>query len=167
MTFANPIWLLFPFGITLHNLEEAVWLPKWSQHASRFHRPVEPDEFYFAVLCVTILAYLSTFLAMAFPTVWVWKQIFFGFLGAMILNAFMPHLFATIILRRYCPGLITGLLLLLPINVTIIQQAIAQGNIQWSELVISTLLLGIILLAALPVMFKLGNSLQVENWSER
>ena len=116
---------------------------------------------------MTILAYLSTFLAMAFPAVWVWKQIFFGFLGAMILNAFMPHLFATIILRRYCPGLITGLLLLLPINVTIIQQAIAQGNIQWSELVISTPLLGIILLAALPVMFKLGNSLQVENWSER
>ena len=48
-----------------------------------------------------------------------------------------------------------------------LKQAIAQGNIQWSELVISTPLLGIILLAALPLMFKLGKTLQVENWSER
>jgi hypothetical protein len=159
MTFANPIWLLFPIVITLHNLEEAIWLPKWSQHASRFHRPVKPGEFHFAVLCVTILAYLSTYLAMTFPAVWIWKQLFFGFLGAMILNTFVPHLFATIILKRYCPGLLTGLLLLIPINATIIYRAIATGDIQWLELVFSTLVVGIILLAALPVFFQIGKKL--------
>jgi hypothetical protein len=159
MTFTDPIWLLFPIAITLHNLEEAIWLPKWSRHASRFHQPVEPGEFHFAVLCVTILAYLSTFLAMAFPTIWIWKQIFFGFLGAMILNTFVPHLFATILLKRYCPGLITGLLLLIPINATIIYRASAKGNIQWLELVISTLLVGIILLAVLPVFFQIGKKI--------
>jgi hypothetical protein len=26
------LWM-FPVAVTLHNLEEAVWLPAWSQHA--------------------------------------------------------------------------------------------------------------------------------------
>ena len=80
------LWLFFPIAITLHNLEEAIWLPAWTKHAKQFHKPVEANVFYFAVIFVTILAYLSTFLAVAFPSSWFWKYVFHGFLGAMILN---------------------------------------------------------------------------------
>ncbi|MCB9454201.1 MAG: HXXEE domain-containing protein, partial [Anaerolineaceae bacterium] len=126
MTDYHLLWLFFPLAISLHNIEEAIWLPKWSQKAGRFHKPITADEFYFAVICVTLLAYLSTVLALAFPTVALLKLIFFGFLGTMILNIFMPHLAATILLRRYAPGLLTGVFGLIPINGIILGQALAN-----------------------------------------
>lgn len=158
------LWVFFPIVITLHNLEEAVWLPKWSNHAKRFHKPVEANVFYFAVIFVTILAYLSTFLAIAFPSSWLWKDIFHGFLGAMILNTIVPHLASTIILRRYSPGLVTGLFLLIPINSIILYQSVTLGQIKLPELMFSILAVSIVLLSLLPLFFKIGEYLvkQVE-----
>ena len=54
--------LFFCLAITLHNLEEALWLPQWSQIGSAFQRPVSSNEFHFAVLIITALAYLISFL---------------------------------------------------------------------------------------------------------
>jgi len=158
------LWVFFSIAITLHNLEEAVWLPNWSKHAERFHKPVEANVFYFAVIFVTILAYLSTFLAIAFPSSWLWKYIFHGFLGAMILNTIVPHLASTIILRRYSPGVITGLFLLIPVNSIILYQSVTLGQIKLPDLMFSILAVSIVLLSLLPLFFKIGEYLvkQVE-----
>lgn len=153
------LWLFFPIAITLHNLEEAIWLPAWTKHAKQFHKPIESNVFYFAVIFVTILAYLSTFLAVAFPSSWLWKYIFHGFLGAMILNTIFPHLVSTIILRRYSPGLITGLFLLLPINSIILYQSVMLGHIKLTDLMISILIVSLALLSFLPLFFKIGEQL--------
>ncbi len=156
MVVPSLLWVLFPIAITLHNLEEALWLPEWSKHAKRFHKPVQRNEFLFAIILVTLLAYLSTFLAIAFPLNWIVHQVFFGFLGAMVLNAFIPHLAATILLRRYAPGLITGLALMVPVNSTILFQAMSAGELYWWELVLSTAAVAAILLSLLPAFFRLG-----------
>ena len=153
------LWLFFPIAITLHNLEEAIWLPAWTKHAKQFHKPIEANVFYFAVIFVTILAYLSTFLAVAFPSSWLWKYIFHGFLGAMILNTFFPHLVSTIILRRYSPGLVTGLFLLLPINSIILYQSVMLGHIKLTDLMISILIVSLALLSFLLFFFKIGEQL--------
>ena len=157
------LWVFFPLAITLHNIEEALWLPHWSRYAKRFHRPVEQNEFVFAVILVTVLAYLSTFLAMAFPATTIFRFAFFGYVGAMILNAFVPHLAATIALRRYAPGLATGLFLLVPVDSIILAQAIADGSLQWLELFIATLIVAVLLLTLLPLLFKLGRELIDQN----
>ncbi|MBI5034195.1 MAG: HXXEE domain-containing protein [Chloroflexi bacterium] len=154
------LWIFFPLAITLHNLEEALWLPRWSHHAKRFHPPVEQNEFVFAVIVVTLLAYLSTFLAMAFPSVFILRLIFFGVLGMMILNAFVPHLAATIVLRRYCPGLVTALFLMVPVNSVILYQAIVDGLLQWLELGLSTLVVAAFAVALLPFLFRLGKLIE-------
>ncbi len=159
MVDATLLWVFFPIAITLHIIEESIWLPKWSLHAKRFHKPVEPNEFYFAVIIVTILAYLATFLAITYPSIWLFKQVFFGFLGAMILNAFVPHLATTIALRRYAPGLVTGLLLLVPINSTLVAQAMVAGNLQWLEFVLATAVVAVVLLSLLPLFFRFGKKL--------
>jgi hypothetical protein len=153
------LWFFFPLAISLHNLEEALWLPQWSRHAKRFHKPVEANEFYFAVLIVTMLAYVSTFLALAFPTAWLWKNIFFGFLGAMILNAFVPHLAATIFLRRYAPGLLTGIFLLVPIDSIILYQSVLTGDINVLDLLVSVVIVSIALLSLIPLFFWIGRML--------
>ncbi len=153
------LWIFFPLAITLHNLEEAVWLPKWSKYAKQFHKPIEANVFYFAVIFVTILAYLSTFLAIAFPALWLWKYVFHGFLGAMILNVIFPHLASTIILRKYSPGLITGLFLLIPVNSVILYQSVMFGHVKLSDLILSVLMVSIVLLSLLPLFFKIGEQL--------
>jgi hypothetical protein len=150
------LWIFFPLAITLHNLEEALWLPKWSKHAKPFHAPIEANEFHFAVIVVTMLAYLSSFLALAFPSVWLWSYFFHGFLGAMIVNTFVPHLVSTIVLRRYSPGLVTGLFLLVPINSLIIYRSISSGSITLHHLIVSVLVVGAMLLSSLPLLFRIG-----------
>ncbi len=112
------IKLLFLLGLTLHNIEEAVWLPKWSKHAIKFHKPVLANEFYFAVLVITLIGYLLTGADYIFgSSCGSITCIYLGFVGMMGLNVFIPHLAATIVLKRYSPGLITGLLLNLPSSV--------------------------------------------------
>jgi hypothetical protein len=42
---------------TIHNAEEAVWLPAWSQTAGIWHPPVGAFEFRFAVIAVALAVY--------------------------------------------------------------------------------------------------------------
>ncbi|WP_102691783.1 HXXEE domain-containing protein [Rummeliibacillus pycnus] len=150
------IGIFFCLAITLHNLEEAIWLPKWSQNASKFQKSVSPREFHFAVIVITLLGYLSAFMYTYFPENSIAKWIFIGFLGSMILNALVPHFMATIIMKQYAPGLITGILLNIPINSFIIRKMFSNHLIIWSELIISTLIVGICLTLLIPILFKLG-----------
>ncbi|MEK4441949.1 MULTISPECIES: HXXEE domain-containing protein [unclassified Niallia] len=151
--------LLFCFAITLHNIEEAIWLPKWSQQSSKFQKPVTSREFNFAVIFVTILAYLSAISFLYRPESVLSKWIFVGFLGSMILNAIFPHLIATVWLKKYAPGLLTGLLLNFPINSFVIYQMLSINLIRWHELVISTFTVGITLVVLIPFLFKIGGKI--------
>lgn len=151
--------IFFCLAITLHNLEEAIWLPKWSQQSTRFHKPVTPSEFHFAVLVITILAYLSALSFLYMPESNLAKWIFIGFLGSMIINVIFPHLIATVLMKKYAPGLLTGLLLNLPINILVINQMFLKNLIIWKEVVISTFLVGIFLLVWIPLLFKIGRNI--------
>lgn len=149
--------VFFCLAITLHNLEEALWLPKWSQQSSRFQKPVSAGEFHFAVFVITILAYLSAFSYLYLPESNTAKWLFIGFLGSMIINAVFPHLIATVLMKKYAPGLLTGVLLNIPINSIIIYQMFSENLIIWKELMISTIVVGFILLTLIPVLFKVGS----------
>jgi len=112
--------IFFCLAITLHNLEEALWLPQWSQSGSSLQKPVTPNEFHFAVLIINGLAYLVSFLFLRFPKSEILKWAYIGFLGSMIFNAFFPHLIAIILMKTYAPGLVTALLVNVPINTVIL-----------------------------------------------
>ena len=153
------IYLLFLFSITLHNIEEALWIPRWSRYTQKFGKQVSGDEFHFAVLVITILAYLATGLFIFFPQNLILKYFFFGFMGAMIFNVVFPHLILTIILKKYSPGLITGVLLIMPFNSLIIVSSLNNSIINLSEVVISTIVVGILLLILIPILEKIGGKL--------
>lgn len=153
------IFLLFLFSITLHNLEEALWLPQWSKYAMKFHKQVEKGEFHFAVLIITLIAYLSTSLFIFFHNVLFFKYLYFGFVGAMIINTIFPHLIATIVIKKYSPGLITGILLQIPVNSLIIVKSIDSEIISSYSLLLSTIVVGALLLLMIPVLFKIGTRL--------
>lgn len=67
----------------LHNLEEAIWFPKWSQQAGKWHSKVKA-EFRFVVIALTALAYLFTYLG---PQS-IWAYLTSGYMLAMLLNVF-------------------------------------------------------------------------------
>lgn len=151
--------IFFCLAITLHNLEEALWLPQWSQIGSSFQNPVSQNEFHFAVLIITALAYLVSFLTLCFPKSKIIKWAYIGFLGSMIFNAFFPHLIVTLLMKTYAPGLLTAFLLNVPINTVILYKLHKQNFIQVKEIIISTVGVGVLLVVMIPFLFTLGGSL--------
>jgi hypothetical protein len=147
---------MFLLGFTLHNLEEAIWLPEWSKSSGRFHPKVEKNEFHFALIGCTTLGYLLTFLALALgqsnPFI---KYLYLGFVMLMSLNSFFPHALATIILRKYAPGTLTGLILNLPIGLYIILCRYGS-QIEMGKFIIGTILMIVIMAGSIKPMLKIG-----------
>ena len=154
--------LLFLLCFTLHNIEEALWLPDWSRHASRFHRPVKAVEFRFAVLAVTVLGYVLCFLSLAWGQSWApVRYAWYGFVLMMCINAVFPHLAATIALRRYAPGVLTGLALNLPVGLYLVFVAHGQSPADpW--LWLATFAVAGPVLLSLGPLFRLGARLHVD-----
>ncbi|MFP2928105.1 HXXEE domain-containing protein [Pyxidicoccus sp. 3LG] len=144
-------------AFALHNLEEALWLPDWSQAAGSFHHPVGAAEFRFAVAVLTTGGVLLTALAqrrggrgfLALTGLW----------GVMLLNVVFPHLLATVALSRYAPGLGTALLLILPVNVYLLRRAFREQALTPGRFVGAVVVVGVVLLAAIPMLFWLGRHL--------
>ena len=65
MDFVLIAWL-FALVVTLHNLEEAIWLPDWSKAAGRWHSPVGARKFRFGVIVLTVLAYITARLTVVY-----------------------------------------------------------------------------------------------------
>jgi hypothetical protein len=156
---AISIKLLFLMGFTLHNLEESVWLPEWSKHAKKFHEPVERNQFIFAVIIVTMLGYLITLVNILFDQPGnILNYVYLGFIGMMGLNSIFPHLVATFILKKYAPGLLSGILLNLPISLIIIIHYLQKGiNIYY--LILSIVIVSSFIIFSLKYLFKLGEKL--------
>ena len=151
--------ILFLLGFTLHNIEEALWLPAWSVKAKRFHAPVNGDEFRFAVIMVTALGYLLTFLHfLLLPESSVSRYAYLGFVSMMVLNTLFPHLAATIALRSYSPGLITGFVLNLPFGLYILCTEI-QGKSDALLILGVTVVITPLVLLLISLWFRAGRAL--------
>ena len=148
--------LMFLLGFTLHNLEEAIWLPQWSKQVKTFRREVGKNEFIFAVIAITLLGYGITILDFIFGgQSSLFTYLFLGFAGMMGLNAIFPHAWITIRERKYAPGLMTGLFSNLPISIILMIYHIKQGI---NPLFLAGAVIAISLLAVLflPILFKAG-----------
>lgn len=155
----SAIKTIFLFGFTLHNLEEAVWLPRWSKYAKRFHEPVQSDQFIFAVIVITVIGYLLTALDFLIGDVdHLVRYIYLGFVGMMGINSIFPHLASTIILKKYCPGLVTGLFLNLPLSLVLIIGAL-KNEIDAVYLLMAVILVSSLTLLSLRYLFRLGDVL--------
>jgi len=104
MHYRNLVWL-FPLVISLHNAEEAIWLPGWSKRAGFWKTPVSPGVFRFAVAVLTALAFAVTWLSAVSGKQSVWTYLEFGYMAAVLVNVLIPHLAATVARRSYRLGL--------------------------------------------------------------
>ncbi|MGE1115211.1 MULTISPECIES: HXXEE domain-containing protein [Priestia] len=155
------ITILFLFAISLHNIEEAIWLSRKSLKINkiRIHSAISQDVFLFGLLLVTSLAYLVTILYIFHPSNFILKYAYFGFLNAMIINIIFPHLISTIIERCYSPGLLTGIIVLIPTNTSIIHLGFASNTINLVNFLLATVIVNVILFFIISLSFKLGKKL--------
>jgi len=155
----NAIKIIFLLGFTVHNLEEAIWLPKWSKYAKKFHEPVEANQFVFAVIIVTIMGYILTALDIMIGNFGsIVNYFYLGFVGMMGINSIFPHLLSTIVLKKYAPGLITALFLNLPFSLILIIEHIKNGINVFCLVLAITLMSGLVLFS-LKYLFIIGRLL--------
>lgn len=143
--------IIFMFCLTLHNAEEALWLTQWRTNTLPDNRrSPSKQHFIFAVIGITMLGYLSSGLYLLYPDNRLLELCFVGFAGAMLVNAVIPHILLTIRYRTYCPGVLTACFLMIPFNGIILYNA-AATHLRISEIVISTVTVGVIVLGSIPL----------------
>jgi len=121
---ALPSWLRFeflqwalPVAVTLHNLEEAIWLPSWAdRHTVRLPWRVAAARFRLALLLLTLAAYLVTWCSVQFAGQHGWTYLFIAYTFVVFLNVWVPHVPASLLFRAYTPGVVTAVLLNLPVT---------------------------------------------------
>jgi hypothetical protein len=153
--FAQAQWLL-PVAITLHLVEEIIWLPAWSQRAGSWHPPVGKGEFSFACAVLLVLAYVVTFASVRGGRESLGAYLAAGLAVVMLANVLLPHLGAMIHQRTYAPGVITGVALNLPVTLFLLQQAFADGYISIGRFAVATVLSAIVAAVFWPLLFVLG-----------
>jgi len=151
---------LFPIAFTIHNIEEAFWLPAFSKSAGKFHKPVNTFEFVFALIIITLISILITILFYIYGKESLACYLFFAFNFGMLLNVFYPHLFATILLKKYCPGLITGIIFLLPTSVYILIYGYNNRYFTFPIFWIIAIPFVVLVVGSIPILFKVGKILQ-------
>ena len=160
MSFRNLQWL-FPIVVALHNAEEAIWFPKWSQRMGLWHAGYSPSVFRFAAAGLTALAFVVTYLSVRTSKQTVWTYLVFGYMAAMLANALIPHLAVTLARCSYMPGVITGVVLNLPVLSLLVVLAVREGYVSgWKAVEYAVGVSGLLLLS-IPVLFKLGRALMI------
>lgn len=148
---------LFALGVTMHNAEEAWLLPSWPRRPRFRWANVQAGAFRFAAAVLSVVALLAAWLASSGGAHSLGAYFIAGYAAAMVLNAFLPHLVATLVLRAYAPGTATAMLCNLPLGGWLLCRSLAG---HWIEPVVFAVSgpLTVLGLAALGVsLLWLGN----------
>lgn len=73
-------------------------------------------------------------------------------------NAAFPHLLATVALKRYAPGTITGLVLKVPFGLAVLWKFFKDG-LSIGYMLMAIALVSMIVLTSLNLLFKIGRKL--------
>jgi hypothetical protein len=113
---------LFPLAVSLHNLEEAIWMPVfWRSHG--WHA-VNPAGFRTLAFALALLAFVVTYGAYKQNKLAIY--FFAGFGMVMLLNA-LWHIGVTLYLRAYSPGVVTAVVVVLPITSYLLARLLRSG----------------------------------------
>ena len=151
-----------PLAIGLHNLEEAVWLPQWSQErAGRCHPSVGAWSFRFAVATLTVFTFVVAALAQFGGWGSLGHYLLASYALGQALNVFLPHVVATIATRAYAPGLLTGVLFVLPAAFAFLSKSFTGEHLQATRFCIIAAMFIPLVLLSIPVLFRVGRFLEV------
>jgi hypothetical protein len=92
-------------------------MPGWAaRHAQQLpFRPPGAGEIRLALLVLTLAAFVVTYLSARRGTQSLLAYLLFGGIVTMLVNVFLPHVPATLLFRAYTPGVVTAVLINLPV----------------------------------------------------
>ena len=155
MSFRRMQWL-FPVALTLHNGEEALSMPSWDlNHKSQI--PLHPPAaaIWLALLVLTAGGYVITALSAKRGRQSVPAYLLFGSIAALLINVFVPHVPAAIVFKGYAPGVITAVLINLPLMSILLRQAVRDQWVSGSKAVLYSVLVPLALACSIVVYFAL------------
>lgn len=154
MEYRRALWL-GPLVLVIHNFEEYLTMPAFntrhSQDLPAFVRNIaamSSDQFSIALIIVTMLAILFTFLGGISEANKPGMFLAITTQAALLING-AQHIIGSIWLRTYTPGVLTSLILYLPLLSYLILRALKEGYIS-KKLLTYSFIWGIIML--LPVI---------------
>ena len=150
---------LFVVGVLVHNTEEALFLPAWSQRAGKWHAAVSSPHFCFGVAILSALLLAFGLGALLAGPGSVWAYLFSGYAFAMAANALIPHLAASVATRSYMPGTASGLLLNAPLGTWFLVQAVGSGFVGSDTLLWVAPVVAAALALSVPVLFWIARTL--------
>jgi hypothetical protein len=125
--------ILFGIGVTLHNLEEAMFLVDWTR--SHLKLWFEPNRGIYWVLTslVSVVIWIPVVGVCVSKEISHFQNALSGFALAMAINAVLPHFMISLIKRSFSPGLATGMLFNLPLGVLLIHERLTNRAISPAE----------------------------------
>jgi len=156
---------ILPFAFAIHNLEEAISMENWTKSIpSKVHPKVTTAQFSIAVGLFTVLGFLITLARNYYPSNEIYLLFVSGFAGMLFLNTFFPHLLATIYLKKYAPGVITGVLINLPLTILILWLVYKLQIISNLQLGLSILIGGLTGAILAFLFLKIGRQITSIKW---
>jgi hypothetical protein len=156
MSFSKMQWL-FPVAVTLHNGEEALFMPSWDlNHKSQL--PLHPSAaaIWAALLVLTAAAYVITALSAKRGPQSTPAYLLFGSITAMLLNVFLPHIPAAIVFKGYAPGVITAVLINLPLMSILLFLALREHWVSGIKAALHSVLVPLALASSIAAFFAVA-----------
>jgi len=125
-------------------------------HRTELPWTVAPAEFRFALVVLTVAAWVVTYLSWRTGPEKVWAYLVFGYIVAVLVNVVVPHIPAAIIFRGYAPGVVTAVLINLPVLTFLSVRAIKDGYVSGRKAVAFACVVPLGIVALSPVLFALG-----------
>lgn len=145
------IWLL-ALTETLHNIEEALWLPSWTLSHNRQAMQTTPFEFRIAVAAVTLLVYWIIYYYARHGTM-PSKCLLGGTIVIVLVNVFIPHIAASLATSSYVPGTLSGIVLNLPASLYLIRRGLNEKVFTLKILICGTLISFVIMISLMLASF--------------
>jgi hypothetical protein len=127
---------------------------------ARWHLQVEPAVFRGAAAVQSLVLLGLAAWALSSPPQGAGWYAFSGYVLAMMVNAIVPHLLATLVLRRYMPGTATALLFNLPLGGLFLRQALGEHLVVWPTLAWAAPAVALLVAASVPILFAAGRRLR-------
>jgi hypothetical protein len=110
---------LLPVAFALHNVEEAIYINNVN-HLEFNHFLYNQTQFIIAVSLFTTLGFVLVFGKKLYKSESAYQYATVGFAGMLFLNAIISHIIPSIFFLEYMPGVVTAVLLLLPLTTCIL-----------------------------------------------
>jgi hypothetical protein len=157
LTFAQLLWLV-PALFALHNLEELPGMAAWSRKIDpRIQTPVTTPQFTIALTFLTALALLATLAGANGPRQGWGVHLILLIQAILWVNAFVPHVVATIRYKLYSPGLVTAVCINIPFSFYLFYRALAEDYLS-AEILVALLIVAPFAMIALTwLSLKVGD----------